>query len=499
MIFAILPLMATSQNMYNVTTLFDNAPSGTARFVAMGGSMGALGGDLSVMGTNPAGTAIYRSSDINLTAVMNYTNNNSSFDGKTTPSNYVSSKLSNAGFLIAFETEGSLVKYMNFGGNLRRNSSWGNNFNTRGASNGFSQQFVIADLYNSNPFEPGNVDAGMYQNFEHNWLAMLASDAGLWNDNGDFVTNEDGKLLYYPERFGYYSEERGSIDVFDMNFSANINDRFYLGVTLGYHNIDYSRYSTYYEADEKREIYCLDNDYKVSGSGYDFKFGAIFRPFRYSPFKVAAFVHTPVFYRLLDRSWASMYDPDGYGNDTYSEECNGDDLYVSYNLMTPWKFGAAMSYTFGRYVALNAEYEYSDASATSFADGTDSDLAQNEEISLNLKPQHTIRLGAELSLDKFAVRAGYNYITSAFNDNAYKYIYNATMSDTSTEYMNRFGKQIVTLGVGFAGEIWYLDFAYMFQHQKAEFYPYYDLEKVNPATSLKTRTHSLYAAIGFRF
>ena len=41
--------------------------NGTARFVGMGGAMGALGGDISTIGTNPAGIGIYRSNDAMLT------------------------------------------------------------------------------------------------------------------------------------------------------------------------------------------------------------------------------------------------------------------------------------------------------------------------------------------------------------------------------------------------------------------------------------------------
>ena len=37
---------------------------GTARYVGMGGALGALGADLSVMSSNPAGTGLYRKSDV---------------------------------------------------------------------------------------------------------------------------------------------------------------------------------------------------------------------------------------------------------------------------------------------------------------------------------------------------------------------------------------------------------------------------------------------------
>ena len=46
---------ASAQNAYDAERLLGNDLNGTARFVGMGGAMGALGGDMSVMGTNPEG------------------------------------------------------------------------------------------------------------------------------------------------------------------------------------------------------------------------------------------------------------------------------------------------------------------------------------------------------------------------------------------------------------------------------------------------------------
>ena len=50
----LLPLGINAQNMYNVSSLFGNDLNGTARYIGMGGSMSALGADMSTMGTNPA-------------------------------------------------------------------------------------------------------------------------------------------------------------------------------------------------------------------------------------------------------------------------------------------------------------------------------------------------------------------------------------------------------------------------------------------------------------
>ena len=499
----VLPFVASAQNMYNMTGLFDNAPAGTARFVSMGGSMGALGGDLSVMGTNPAGTAIYRSSDFNLTGVIDFVGNNAVMKGKSTTADYTGAGLGNTGFLLAFDIDASPVKFVNMGVNFRRKAGWCNNFEVNGKSDGFSQQYVIKDLYynDDDPFDTGKIVSDMYSDFAYSWLTLLAADAGIFDKDGNFLINpQNGTLIYNPEKYGYYSEERGELGVFDINLSANIDDRVYIGATLGYYKLDYSRYSYYYESDNIGMIYSLDNDYKIVGSGFDFKLGAIFRPFRYSPFKIAAFVHTPVFYSLIDRSSASMSGPDNSGYKTNSEYCYGDDLYTTYSLSTPWRFGAAASYTFGKFLAMNAEYEYADASTMAYTDGADIDKAQNDEIVSNLKPQHTLRFGAELSLTNLALRVGYNYISSAFHMDAYKFFDNATKSETSTEYINRFGKNVFTLGVGYTVKKLYFDVAYMYQRQNSEFYPYHENEMKNhEGASVKTEGSSLYVGIGIRF
>lgn len=504
MLLFILPLMVNSQNMYNVTDLLDNDPAGTARFVGMGGSMGALGGNLSVMGTNPAGTAVYRSNDFYISGVVDAVNSNATFNGNKKQSNYSGVALGNIGLLVASEIEASPLKFVNFGINYRRKGNLRNNFNMGGDPEGFSQQYPIYDLYRTSPFDISKITSDSYSSFNYSWLALLAADAYICDKDSNFLVFPDGhpyenEVVFYPNYAGYYSETRGGVNVTDINLSLNIEDRLYLGATLGLHIVDYSRFTRYYEADDEGTIYTLDNNYSVSGSGVDFKFGAILRPFKYSPFKVAVSMHTPVLYKLTDFSSATIVGPYGYEFHTTSDDCYGESLRVAYSLRTPWRFGAAMSYTFGKYLALNAEYEYSDLTGTSFMRRTELSEAQNEDIAYNMKSQHTLRFGAELALKNVALRAGYNYISAPFKRDAFKNMYNAAITDTLTEYMNKYSKNIATLGLGYAGKSFYIDAAYMFQTQKSDFYPYYDMSVVNPATTVRTNSHSVVAGIGFRF
>ena len=174
-------------------------------------------------------------------------------------------------------------------------------------------------------------------------------------------------------------------------------------------------------------------------------------------------------------------------------------LTVQSNLRTPWRLNASMSYTFGTYVALNAEYEYADYTTAAFTGRGQVYKAQNEEIGLNMKAQHTVRVGAELNVDGFAARLGYNYMTAPFVAGAYKEMYNASVAETSTQYMNRFDKNVITSGIGFQGKMFYLDIAYVLEMQKADFYPFYDYEFVNPGAAVTMNNHSLVATLGMRF
>ena len=54
---------AFSQSQLDAFKYSQTELNGTARYLGMGGAFGALGGDISAMNTNPAGLAIYKSSE----------------------------------------------------------------------------------------------------------------------------------------------------------------------------------------------------------------------------------------------------------------------------------------------------------------------------------------------------------------------------------------------------------------------------------------------------
>ncbi|MBR5277318.1 MAG: hypothetical protein IKU35_09320 [Bacteroidaceae bacterium] len=492
-------LHANAQSTYDVIPLFNPELSGTARFVGMGGAMSALGGDMSVMSTNPAGIGIYRSNDFAATASMNLLSTEADFRGSKLSKDNTNFSFDNLGLVFSGDFGGDALKFVNLGiGYTRRN-----NFRKDFAMNGwyddglYSQQYQMSDLHYNSGVDLEHINCYSYINPRNPWLPLLAANTGVLNTNGE--------PMYLPTDACYYSEERGGVNELDFNLSFNINDRLYLGMTLGMQYIDYNRYSIYSEYDDIGVIYDLESRLKTEGSGFDVKLGAIVRPFEYSPFRLGLAFHLPTYYSLTEYSNAYMagpYDEEGKYKEmsTLWDAAYGEDYIVDYCVRSPWRMNLSAGYTFDNILAVNAEYELVDYSSTymEYEDGTEM-IDMNDEFNANMKTQHIFRAGAELRLDdNLSMRCGYNYISSAFKDDAWKYLTPYSAS-TSTEYMNTAKTNIVTLGLGYRGKSFYFDAAYQCAMHDAKFYTYYDSVEDLPAADVSTLSNKLIFTVGMRF
>ena len=238
-ILSLLPLGLTAQNMYNVVPLFENDLAGTARFVGMGGSMSALGADLSTMGTNPAGMAIYRLNDLSLTLGLDAKYNKATYLDEVTKSNSTSTMLDNFSFVFSSKRDGKNLKYLNFGLGYRQRNNLNSAFEMSGIADIYSQQYVMEQLYRNNKFDHNNLDGWMYDSFKHSWLTLLAAEAYLCDSTGThFLTYPDTTLVWMPDDIAYYEKSTGGVNTVDFNISANFNDRIYLGATIGVSFVD---------------------------------------------------------------------------------------------------------------------------------------------------------------------------------------------------------------------------------------------------------------------
>ena len=78
--------------------------NGTARYNAMSGAFGALGGDLSAIETNPAGAAVFLKSEFSLSLSNRNSQITSNFYGNSSLTDNDYSNLSQAGGIFVFKT-----------------------------------------------------------------------------------------------------------------------------------------------------------------------------------------------------------------------------------------------------------------------------------------------------------------------------------------------------------------------------------------------------------
>ena len=536
-----------AQTIYDGAKLTGKDLNGTARFVGMGGAMGALGGDISTIGTNPAGIGLYRSSDVMTSFGFSLYGNESQYLGKKFNSDLTKGDFNNIGFVFSSKIGNETpLRFVNFGFNYHKAKSFNNNMRMEGNLGLYSQTYLMAsqaagiEKWGDSPYTDNGIG----------WLSILGADAGLIrditiHDKTGGVNNipytykdEQGKEVQYKDINGnplyispghfegmldngyanFRSEERGGIDQYDFNVSFNFNDRVYLGLTLGAYSVDYNKYTFYDEDYGNDEGYNLQSWNRIKGSGFDVKLGAIIRPFEYSPFRVGLAIHTPIFYSLDYKTSAQVISDvmdvvtgEIKGNDVKSwDNLPGKgDMILPFDFQTPWTYNVSLGYTVGKSLALGAEYEYQDYSSMKFKDTEGNSSAYEFENSTTsmLKGVSTVRLGLEYKvIPQFAFRAGYNYSTAAFHQDAFKDLAINSIQ-TDTDFANSKSMSNYTLGIGYRGSMFYADLAYKYSTYKENFYPFVnglvdggDTVIGSPEATKVTNTRSqVLFTVGMRF
>lgn len=507
----------SAQDAYDAQRFSSSDLNGTARFVGMGGALGALGGDLSVMGTNPAGTGVYKRSDAAATV--------SGLFGSKGAMDRSSSRMSldQGGALIAYSMDNPSstgLQYVNFGINYTKRSNFFFNQRTDVQNLGgvFSQTYQIADLCalsfkNDYYGKLTNMSAAIisgdnrrdgllyeaYYDKDGNLLGNTVADVNKgkpgYLDASDAKKVKGVTYRAVGAQSGYYEKATwGGTSQADVNLSFNFSNQLFLGASLGVYSLDYTRDAFYQEKGVDNNTYDITSRYQTTGDGFDIKLGVIARPFEDSPFRIGLTVHTPTWYRMTDSNGAQLYLNDQYLSSTYSDE-------YDYDMRSPWKFGVSLGHTVGTVLAIGAEYEYTDPSTAHYSsiDGGDTGYFRNMNrvIEQTLRGQHTVKAGVEIKpVDFYAIRLGYNYVSSPFQKGAYRTIgYDGVQ--TETDFTNWGDTHRFCFGAGFTFKGGYFDLAYQYQMQKGDFYAFDD-ENLKP-TKVENNRSQVMATLGFRF
>ncbi|WP_025071707.1 OmpP1/FadL family transporter [Hoylesella timonensis] len=531
-----------AQETYENTKLIDNDLNGTARYVGMGGALDALGADISVIGSNPAGLGLMTKSRAEVSFGFVSQPGVSAFQ----QGNPTNASFDQVGFVYVMRNPRGDNSGLNFAVNYHKSRNFDYILSAVGDLKNASQNTLsfLKAIYGrraedgTSNFYLETTKNGMIRG-THPFTSQLDN---LYYNN---LMVDHNNAVSYSTATGYDMQRAhtGYIGTYDVSVSGAISPRFYLGGTIGFHDVHYTGTGEYVEdlvdiSNKPLTALMVHDEKTITGLGGDFKLGAIFLPIENSPFRIGLSVASPTLYRLTinTRAYirhnlrASQSMQHGYSGGTTNES-------YSFKIDTPWNFGISLGHTVGNYLALGASYNYADYGSMntrvnegggydwytdSYYENSSDDTNMNEHTKQTLKGVSTIKLGAEFRpVTNLALRAGYNYISPMYQTNAYKDgtidSYGSNYS-TATDYVNWDSTNRFTLGVGYQMKNFNIDLAYQYSEQNGDFHPfmdtYGDYYYINTATKslqmdkidnyanpvkVSNKRHQLLLTLGYRF
>ncbi|MET2983987.1 OmpP1/FadL family transporter [Aureibaculum conchae] len=357
----------------------DEDINGTARYNAMGGAFGSLGGDMSAVDVNPAGLAVFNNSQGAITLGLRNTDILSSYYGTSTTNSDSYLNMTQAGGVLVFNTP--------------RNSNW--------------TKFALGFNYAlAKDFENGYEVNGAGAISEYNGDPYLNNDND--NTNDIFYDNVDGHF------FGNYTT--GENSKFTISFAAEYNNTFSLGLSLVSHKLDHFQKGLFEESNNDGNGNLLDASYLQElytyGQGVGLNIGFIAKPVQ--ELRLGLAFQTPTWYNLTEE----------YRDDLEIQVSNDSRLYTEfsdvnifeYDLVTPAKATASIAYLFGKEGLVSLDYTLKNYSKAKLKPNNDF-VDVNESISSDLQNTSEIRLGAEWRIGKIlSLRGGYFYKQSPYAD-----------------------------------------------------------------------------------
>ena len=519
---------AGAQNIYDAITYSENNYFGTARSMALGNAVTALGGDLGSIGINPAGSAVAGYGQFTITPGLSISSVSSSYSpegermyGASNSLMNTRGSLPNLGLSMNYKTGRARgVKAITF--SVLSNQTNDYNFLAEGYGAN-SQTSKIAEFADA-AYGYSESQLARYASFNDSdipWDFLTAYQAGMFGPYGwDGVyagvtetISDNGDYHYVPGALSQTSSlsKRGTKNDLILNLAFNVSDRVYLGFNVGLPTARYRYSESFYESAVNPDLFPIMYDdvdgtyttyflrgtynykYNADVDGIYAKVGVILRPT--DGLRIGASFQSPTSFTVSE-SWqtfaSTAFDDPYYDDDVTSPV--GD---FSYNLRSPYRASFGLAYAFGKQGLVSVDYELADYSVMRFSNIHRDRMDGDEFVSENMTNKnfaglaHALRLGAEWKLTpELALRAGYALSTSperywTNNDGQ-----TVTASDYMADFYSYFNRvknlvtphyygdrtQSVSLGAGYSSAgSFFADFAVRYtKYPVSTFAPYYD-------------------------
>ena len=427
--------------------------SGTARTIGSGGAYGSVGADMGCIGINPAGLALYRSTDFCITPMLQLGNNESVYNLSHTLAHRTGFFLAQGGFVFTklfkstsadnqLEPTNKPVRSFSFALNFQQQNSFDRNQSYAATNNSHSLIEGYTDYINAinQPISFSNYPPEM----------VVAGYANLITQNP--LTGAYESAIKSPVAQSGSIASRGGINRIDMAFGLNFLDKLYFGVDLAVPIINYSLTNDFTEqplGSSTVTDYSFNTVTTQSGFGFNGILGLIYRPVSWM--RIGAAYHLPTWYSMTE-NYELNYLEDSVGIPPFGiGPLNADPF--KYNLRTPMKGSFSASFYYRQYGFISIDYDMQNlgSSRVHIANDTADENAINNDIKSNFKLTHTIHAGLEAAIKIVRLRAGYSFSTSPYKKDG---------PDYTKGYVD--SRNAVTAGIGVRLKHFYADFAYVY-------------------------------------
>lgn len=487
-------------------------PNGTARAQAIGGAIGALGGDISSNFVNPAGLAFYKTRDFVISPGFSFIKNNSSFRGDTKADNKSFFNLGTSGVVFGANNNGSRWNGSAFSIAVSRTANFNNRISYSGQNNfsSYGEEFAAAAAFSGAAPDNSFFDADLAPAVKLAFYTYLIDTLTLPGNNGaDFVSLALWKNLKSnaPYRVSQQNtiETKGGITEIAVSFAATQMDKLYLGGSLGIPIVNYEKNSVFTETDITGDA---NNNFASStltekrtsqGIGLNLKLGAIYKAAQ--NLRLGLAIHTPTLYGLKDTYYGTMTtNTENYvntGNSTITastdKELNLAPEY-KYDLTSPWRFMLSGAYVLNSvedvkqqkgFLTADIEYVTYKSSRYKTAEDISNDSyykGVNQGIGYYYKNAFNFRVGGEVKLTTFMARLGFAYYMDPYKDSELKG-----------------NKMYMSGGLGYRNKGFFLDLTYVHSLTNDVNFPYRLPDKANTFALVKGTGGNVAMTAGFKF
>ncbi|MAT89852.1 MAG: transporter [Flavobacteriaceae bacterium] len=405
---------------------------GTARFSAMSGAFGALGGDLSAMAINPAGSAVFL--DNSFAGSFTYQNleNRATYFGTQTASEEDAFDLNHLGGVFVFNNPNAESPWKKFsiGINYNQTQNFDNQLYIDGRANNTIGSFFLNQAQGI-PLEELEVFSDETINGRY---SILGETRGVGAQNAflgyqTFIidpatTNPEGTTYVSNIASGSFDQEytflsQGYQAKYTLNVGTQFTDNFFFGANLNSHIINYDQSTFLFEANDNEgstvDRVRFEENLSVLGAGFSAQIGAIAKVG--DGFRLGLSLETPTYFTISEETSQAIETRRLQDDDTFNEVVAPGviNVYPDYNLRTPGKVTASAAYIFGGEGLISFDYGYKDYSNIEFRPDDDAVFAaENAFIESQLKGASSYRLGGEYRIQNFSLRGGFRYEESMY-------------------------------------------------------------------------------------